>query len=1538
LKNWKKFGRERINLPSSSCEISMKKNPPLFVRLGDSRSMAGSALIIVLSFVVLLTVVVLAMLSHSLLNRMISNASSNVTKTDLYAHGAVDQIIGDLRQEIVAGSTVASVTPATGGPPSIASPDVVNSANVSTGTIYRPSSVAASVPYPSGPSSYANAVAAGATGNPMPFATTVWNTMPNLVKESAHGVAFEPYDTTVPQRAAAVSTDSKSDPSGSLISGSADGASLNGRFVSVTRWNKALLLPKASATFNTVTSGTAMTIKSDSGTTTTPVATFVAPDWVLTPADGSVGPTTTGAMDFSFSTTTSNINPKSPKYIVGRYAYTIYNEGGLLDANVAGCPANSTVTSGLTSAQAAILSRKGPSAFADLTQLPGIADLTTLEGSNRGQHIVDSLLGWRNPATLNDTVTSQLFPTYKVTQPDTLNYFTYLLGLSSNFMSTGYAPPYTSPGYTDQFSGQVLTDQAFSSRQQMISFFENTIAQKEGSIPLATEQAYLQDAMMYLGTFSRTLNQPSYWPDPTRPMVVGPQSDGGDKSVGNGEGYTTESLTGSEPSTTAYTGGNSAWQLDNTYNPPFKSITVGSNGGSSGWNRNDGTTAVLGEPLVKKRFPLSRLMWLTYKGPSALLSTSDPLFTKYQLLYTGSSSGSAPAWLTQLWNEGTAANIKNYFGLTWTAGPGSGGIGGYWTYNHGITSSGVTILGSLSNVAAASRDADFFELLKAAVNCGSVGSALTTIGGAVISGSNVSGGNLNYPAVQGGAVTPQIFQLGANIIDEANPTQYPTHIIYTFAASDQRSVYGAMDLPYFQSLNPCAYIVTAPTVVTSPAVTPDGSPGTLTTPGGLGTGVILEVPSIWNPYDVNGPAPGAGLAPTNLRIAAAAPLITLDSNLGGSGWTPSTAPPATLSYLLADTYGTTSLTVAYNPVTPNDTYVTAPWTSESSAALTFSNPASGSTLYREPTALIKKGVPDANLTYDPNSLLASNYATNVTEASSTNPYIGFFVANFPLRWQDASNNVYTTNTILFQQNPITVRMEYSTSGASGPWVPYMEYMTAVEEDTMMPVQELGTAAYPNLLTPNVAPSNPGGNSTGSLWNWNNAGSPGTVGTGEMICTWDPRTWRWGTPYDVVRLPFIDGTPTTVPTTFRTVTLQPGAIKYSTSHSAGTNLAYSGVYEPNFGVIFGTKQQNLWSTPGNSPSTDYYMDGDGTVRRASGAYLGGTPSGAGNINAANGWSYTANSTVGLMLAGTVAASGVSLSGASAPTPVTNQSQSRPIILHRPYRSVAELGHVFSDTPFRNIDFFTPESGYSALLDVFCINEDYRPDALAAGRVDLNTKQAPVLQALLAGTYRDEENNLSPVPAGAAPNLTSSEAVAISQALVKRTTVGGTNPSVSLTTPQPLSNISDIVGRWITGTTPGSVTTGSPGSGANPINGAASYDGFSADLSSQNSAGNYGLYADTGVVGNPAPGSAAYPTGNYNIIQRFREATMRAFSDSGQAGTWNLLIDVVAQSGRYPSSASSLSNFLVEGERRYWVHVSIDRSTGQIIDENIEPVNE
>jgi hypothetical protein len=75
-----------------------------------------------------------------------------------------------------------------------------------------------------------------------------------------------------------------------------------------------------------------------------------------------------------------------------------------------------------------------------------------------------------------------------------------------------------------------------------------------------------------------------------------------------------------------------------------------------------------------------------------------------------------------------------------------------------------------------------------------------------------------------------------------------------------------------------------------------------------------------------------------------------------------------------------------------------------------------------------------------------------------------------------------------------------------------------------------------------------------------------------------------------------------------------------------------------------------------------------------------------------------------------------------------------------------------------------------------------------------------------------------------------------------------------------------------------------------------------------------------------------------VKRFHEAPIRALASVGQTRVWNLLIDVVAQTGRYPRSASTLDNFLVEGEERLWVHVAIDRLTGQVLDKQVEVVKQ
>jgi hypothetical protein len=50
-------------------------------------------------------------------------------------------------------------------------------------------------------------------------------------------------------------------------------------------------------------------------------------------------------------------------------------------------------------------------------------------------------------------------------------------------------------------------------------------------------------------------------------------------------------------------------------------------------------------------------------------------------------------------------------------------------------------------------------------------------------------------------------------------------------------------------------------------------------------------------------------------------------------------------------------------------------------------------------------------------------------------------------------------------------------------------------------------------------------------------------------------------------------------------------------------------------------------------------------------------------------------------------------------------------------------------------------------------------------------------------------------------------------------------------------------------------------------------------------------------------------------------------------------LITQTGRYPPRTTDLTQqFIVEGEKRYWLHVAIDRFTGEIIDQQLEAVYE
>ena len=104
----------------------------------------------------------------------------------------------------------------------------------------------------------------------------------------------------------------------------------------------------------------------------------------------------------------------------------------------------------------------------------------------------------------------------------------------------------------------------------------------------------------------------------------------------------------------------------------------------------------------------------------------------------------------------------------------------------------------------------------------------------------------------------------------------------------------------------------------------------------------------------------------------------------------------------------------------------------------------------------------------------------------------------------------------------------------------------------------------------------------------------------------------------------------------------------------------------------------------------------------------------------------------------------------------------------------------------------------------------------------------------------------------------------------------------------------------------------------------------------------LVSRTGLPNQILPVYAGTTANQTNqLVKTQREAVARALALVSQTRTWNLMIDVIAQSGRYPptaTTAADLPKFIVEGEQRYWVHVAIDRFTGQIIDQQVEIVKE
>lgn len=366
------------------------------------------------------------------------------------------------------------------------------------------------------------------------------------------------------------------------------------------------------------------------------------PDWIYTARNGT-NPT---SITPSNSKSTGTGGTPSPDYIVGRYAYQVYDVSGLLDANVAGSSSSATPPGAM--------SRKGSLVWADLAALPG--------GSANLAKIAD----WRRSSS-------------KAVPADE---FIREWGGFRGWMRTPLA------------AGQ--SDNVFLSRRELIAY------QKQNPTDLP------QNLLPYFTTLSRELNQPSWAP-------------------------------------TFDAGGSFDYQkkMNDTsaVNRRFAGVRV-----NTAFTRRDGSQAKVGEPLMRSRFPLSKI---------------------------------------ELFAASNSAEIRKYFGLTPAQSAGSRVVA--WT--HANSSGG--FIKRLDEVAAENREPDFFETLKAGILEGSVGNDMTANSFFMDRGRDA---NSDY----------QILRIGASIIDQWDVDDDPTVIQYGFlnpiTGVRPDDVAGVENLPYFHFL------------------------------------------------------------------------------------------------------------------------------------------------------------------------------------------------------------------------------------------------------------------------------------------------------------------------------------------------------------------------------------------------------------------------------------------------------------------------------------------------------------------------------------------------------------------------------------------------------------------------------------------------------------------------------------------------------------------------------------------------------------------
>jgi hypothetical protein len=237
-------------------------------------------------------------------------------------------------------------------------------------------------------------------------------------------------------------------------------------------------------------------------------------------------------------------------------------------------------------------------------------------------------------------------------------------------------------------------------------------------------------------------------------------------------------------------------------------------------------------------------------------------------------------------------------------------------------------------------------------------------------------------------------------------------------------------------------------------------------------------------------------------------------------------------------------------------------------------------------------------------------------------------------------------------------------------------------------------------------------------------------------------------------------------------------------------------------------------------------------------------------------------------------------APGPEPTPLPSRANYARLNRRFESVGEFGYAYNPAntyrPSRTLDFASATSNDRAILDFFT----YNSASNRAGIVNLNTRNAPVLASIIRGAWVQDpgHEDLPPPPPVPATTLVSQDdALAAAQAIVEETTSNTAGRG-------PVLNRADV--------------------------------------------------ARLAAV-------AAARVANLAGSDEAKQTIARALAEVGQARTWNLMIDVIAQTGKYSSDATTINQtdkFIVQGEKRYWLHIALDRDDGTVLGTQLEEVIE